>query len=69
MFHDEDAKQGYGIKNWTECLASIHFLRKKELGSNVSEEEVLEVLKARKPHLDNDSLNKKAYTAISKFIA
>lgn len=69
MFNDEEAKQGYGMKNWTECLASIHFLRKKELGSNTSEERVLQVLKGRKPHLDNDSLNKKAYKAISEFIA
>lgn len=69
MFDDEEAKQGYGLKNWTECLASIHFLRKKELGSNVSEEYVLQVLKSRKPHLDNDSLNKKAYKAISEFVA
>ena len=68
MFHDKDAELEYGIKNWTECLASIHFLRKKELGSNVSEEAVLQILRDRKPHLDNDSLNRKAYKAIDEFV-
>lgn len=69
IFDDTDAGQAYGIKNWTECLASIHFLRKKELGSDVSEEVVLQTLRYRKPHLNNDSLNRKAYKAIDEFVA
>lgn len=69
MFGDKDAESVYGIRNWTECLASIHFLRKKELGSNVSEETVLKILTDRKPHLNNDYLNRKAYKAIDEFVA
>lgn len=61
IFFDEEAEEIYGMKNWTECLASIHFLKNKELGSNTSEEEVLRVLIQRKPHLNNSSLNRKAY--------
>lgn len=64
IFNDEEAKKDYGIKNWTECLASIHFLRKKEMGSNASEDEVLQVLTERKPHLNIDTLNRKAYKYI-----
>ena len=52
------------MKNWTECLASIHFLRMKEMGSNASEEEILQVLTDRKPHLNDDALNRKAYRLI-----
>jgi len=65
IFNDVEANSIYGIRNWTECLASIHFLRNKEMGSNASEEEILQVLAKRKPHLDNDNLNKKAYRLIN----
>ncbi len=64
IFSDADAKEKYGVKNWTECLASIHFLRMKEMGSNASEEEILQVLTDRKPHLNDDALNRKAYRLI-----
>lgn len=64
IFNDADAKEKYGVKNWTECLASIHFLRMKELKSNASEEEVLQVLTDKKPHLNDDTLNRKAYCLI-----
>lgn len=64
IFNDSEAQEKYGMKNWTECLASIHFLKNKEMGSSTSEEEVLQVLTKRKPHLNNDALNKKAYHLI-----
>jgi len=64
IFNDVEANSKYGIKNWTECLASIHFLRNKEMGSNVSKEEIIQVLVERKPHLDNDTLNEKAYNLL-----
>ncbi len=69
IFHDKEAQEEYGLKNWTECLASVHFLRYKELGSDVSQDKVLEVLKERKPHLNNDYLNKKAYLLIERSVA
>ena len=31
IFNDEEAKTKYWITNWTEWLASIHFLKKKEM--------------------------------------
>ena len=40
------------------------FKKKKEMGSNASEDEVLQVLTGRKPHLNNDTLNRKAYEYI-----
>lgn len=66
IFSEEDAKEKYGMKNWTECLASIHFLRMKEMGSNASEDEVLQVLMDRKPHLNDAALNRRAYHLIEK---
>lgn len=68
IFHDEEASEKYGMRNWTECLASIHFLKKKEMGSNASEDEVLQELAKRKPHLDDDFLNRRAYAIIEDFI-
>lgn len=64
IFNDEEAQAGYGMKNWTECLASIHFLKKKIMGSNALKSDILTELKSRKPHLDNDHLNEKAYEYI-----
>lgn len=66
IFDDIEAQEQYGIKNWTECLASIHFLVNKELGSNTSEKEVLCELVKRKPHLNNYNLNSKAYHLLDK---
>lgn len=66
IFNDSDAQAKYGMKNWTECLASIHFLRNKAMASNASEEEILHVLTKRKPHLNDDNLNRKAYQLIEK---
>ena len=28
IFNDSEAQEIYGMKNWTECLASIHFFKK-----------------------------------------
>lgn len=64
FFNDSEALDKYGMKNWTECLASIHFLKNKEMGSNASEDEVLQVLTKRKPHLNNDRLNRRAYNLV-----
>ncbi len=64
IFHNQEAISLYGMKSWTECLASIHFIRFKEMGSEVSEDMVLDVLKNRKPHLDKEQLNRKAYQLI-----
>lgn len=64
IFNDSEAQTRYGMKNWTECLASIHFLKNKEMGSDATEEDVLHVLTKRKPHLNDDALNRKAYRLI-----
>jgi len=61
IFHEEEAQEKYGMKNWTECLASIHFIKNKEMGSRASKEDVIRVLMNRKPHLDDKDLNNKAY--------
>lgn len=65
IFNDCEAQKTYGMKNWTECLASIHFLKNKEMGSNASEYDIISELKKRKPHLNDDILNRKAYTLIN----
>lgn len=64
IFHNDEAITLYGMKNWTECLASIHFIKFKEMGSEVSKDKVLTILKNRKPHLNKEQLNEKAYQLI-----
>lgn len=65
IFNDNEAQKIYGMKNWTECLASIHFLKNKEMGSNAKENDIILELTKRKPHLNNDILNRKAYMLIN----
>lgn len=65
IFNDSEAHRIYGMKNWTECLASLHFLKNKEMGSNAKENDIILELTRRKPHLNNEVLNRKAYTLIN----
>lgn len=60
----EEASE-YGVKNWAECLASIHYLKSKVLSSSKSTDEVIRELVERKGHLNKEHLNRKAYEYIS----
>jgi len=57
----------YGSAYWAECVASILYLRKYVFSSSADEDDILNELKERKPHLSDDSLNKQAYNIVSKY--
>lgn len=56
----------YGSANWSECVASILYLRKYVFPSSTKESCILEELKERKPHLSDDALNQQAYNLVSE---
>lgn len=64
-FQSQEA-DSYGMRNWTECLASIHYLKTYVLSSKAGKEEVLNELQERKPHLNQDDLNEKAFDYIDE---
>ncbi len=57
----------YSRTSWVECIASLQYLRTCVLPINSSEDLVLKELIARKPHLNNKSLNREAFGQL-KFI-
>ena len=57
----------YGSANWAECVASILYLRKYVFSSSAKEDDILEELKERKPHLSDDTLNEKAYNLVNEY--
>lgn len=46
---------------WVECIASLQYLRVCVLPIDSSEKDILDELIKRKPHLDNNKLNKDAF--------
>lgn len=50
----------YNEKEWCECLASLHYLRKNVLPRRCSEQDVLSLLAYRKPHLNDERANHEA---------
>ena len=54
----------YSVSSWVECLASLHYLRKNILSFTASDEDVVEELEKRKPHLNDHSVNIVAYQLV-----
>jgi uncharacterized protein YwgA len=54
-YYIEEKPDGYTISEWLEAIASVHYLL-----DEYSDDEVLDVLEDRKPHLINRKSNKKA---------
>lgn len=50
----------YSEKEWCECLASLHYLRKNVLPRRCSEQDLLSFLVHRKPHLNDERANHEA---------
>lgn len=50
----------YSPRDWCECLASIHYLRKNVLSRSSSDDVVLDTLVKRKPHLNDADANQLA---------
>lgn len=54
----------YQKSQWLECLASIRYLKENILRRSASEDEVIDELVQRKPHLSDDKVNRAAYRLI-----
>lgn len=57
-------KTEYASQTWAECLASILFIKKYIMPSSASDDEILEELVKRKPHLNQSDTNKLALNII-----
>lgn len=65
VIHSE--KRGsYSVRNWVECLASLHYLRENLLDFNATEDEVVQELENRKTHLSDHNTNVAAYCLIEE---
>lgn len=62
-------KVSYNKSKWAECLASLHYLQTNIFPAGSSWDEIIAELKKRKPHLDNDSLNREALKLVSELCA
>ena len=54
---ERKGEAGYEQVDWVECLGSLHYIRKRFLSADASNEEILAKLKEKKPHLANKSAN------------
>lgn len=58
----------YTVTNWVECLASLQYLRSNVFGRSSKDIDIINELKKRKPHLNNDKENHKAIRLLKKYI-
>lgn len=63
VIHSEEGKT-YSVSNWVECLASLHYLRENLLNFDATEEDVVNELEKRKPHLKDHLTNVSAYRLV-----
>lgn len=60
---------GYSLCQWTECLGSIYYIKENLLPSSASEEDVLQELAIKKPHLNKQRENVVAVQTLQKLFA
>lgn len=51
----------YTMEKWVECIASIHYLKERIVHCGANPDEVIKELVERKPHLNDEDSNTKAY--------
>lgn len=56
----------YTLDWWAECLASLQYLRSNIFSKNTCDEEIINELKKRKPHLNKDAENRKALEIVKE---
>ena len=54
----------YSRSFWVECMASLHYLSHNVLHFGATDEDVVEELERRKPHLNNREINLSAYRLV-----
>jgi uncharacterized protein YwgA len=55
-----DQNVEYSKSEWLECLGSLHYIKENLLPTNATNEELLNELVIRKPHLKNHKDNRRA---------
>lgn len=58
----------YNVCQWVECLGSLQYIKESLLPSSVEDETILNELKNRKPHLNNDKDNKTALQTLRELV-
>lgn len=58
----------YTILDWTECLASLQYLRSSVFGRRSKETDIIDELQKRKPHLHNGPENRRAVRMLKRYI-
>lgn len=56
----------YSECQWVECLGSLHYIKENLLPSSAEDETILNVLKEKKPHLNNNKDNKIALQTLKE---
>lgn len=56
----------YTLSQWVECLGSLQYIKESLLPSSVEDGTILNELKNRKPHLNNDHNNKIALQTLKE---
>lgn len=59
----------YSTTDWSECLASLHYLRKNVLSRSSSDDDVLKALVKRKPHLSDTNANQLALERVQSIFS
>lgn len=59
----------YSLDNWAECLGSLHYLREHIFSNSIDDKEILDELKIRKKHLNNDDANSEALKRIKQIFS
>ena len=62
-------KTYYTVSQWAECLASLQYIRNMILPQSASKDHVVEELGKRKPHLNNNALNREALDEVENLFA
>lgn len=60
-----DDSISYDICDWAECLGSLHYIKENMLPSNATNEEIIDELMIRKPHLNRQKDNLAAIQKLS----
>ena len=59
----------YDRSEWAECMASLQYLKANVFSFDATDEEIIDELMRRKPHLKNRELNKSAINYLKELLS
>ena len=59
----------YAPSQWAECLASLRYIKTMILPQSATKDQIVKELETRKPHLDNNALNREALNELEQIFA